>query len=77
MERKPRSADEVLAQGLQDAANASEEPLNQIRSGAQVIFSYLAGKISEVALEQDRIREKIDDGSRLTKHRFNTRFPLR
>jgi len=65
-----RTPEELLADAARVAANTSQEPLSQIQQGMHLIAEYLSKQARTVASEQNRIQEKIQDGSRLTKHRF-------
>jgi|GEM_PF-6952787 hypothetical protein len=65
-----KSAEDIIAEALHVAADVSKEPLSQVREGARLMAEYLTRQMRSVAADQDRVREKANDGSRLTKHRF-------
>lgn len=61
---------ELVVDALQKAVEASRGPLSQIQEGARLMTDYLSKQTGAVAAEQRRIKDKMQDGSRLTKHRF-------
>ena len=65
-----KKGEELVVDALQKAVEASRGPLSQIQEGARLMAEYLSKQTGAVASEQQRIKSKIQDGSRLTKHRF-------
>ncbi len=68
-EKKPTS-DEFLAASIGKAAIASAKSFAEIQRSADLIVACVEQKAKEVAASGKRISGKIQDGSRLTKHRF-------
>jgi hypothetical protein len=70
MDDQIKSPDELILDALQKVEDASREPAAQIQEGIRLLTKYLTQQNELVASEQRRIRRKVQDGSRLTKHRF-------
>lgn len=68
--KQKQSAEETMVEALRAVAEASKDPLLRIGNGARLMVEYLTEQTRSVAENQNLVRQKIKDGSRLTKHRF-------
>ena len=64
------SADESLRQALKSATAGRSSGKGGLKRAVTLMVDYLTSQSNSVAKEQERIRQKIDNGARLTNHRF-------
>ncbi|MBL8241508.1 MAG: hypothetical protein JNM66_29050 [Bryobacterales bacterium] len=77
MKQESKAAAELIADALRSSMAAMAVPLEIAAEGVAKAEAAYRKSIRAVAMDQLRIEKEKVDGSRLTKHRFTSRLPLR
>ena len=77
MKTETESLPEILAAALKTVTDASRGPMTAAAEGMALAEDSVRQSFQRVTADQARIQEKMRDGSRLTKHRFTSRLPVR